>query len=74
MGLKFDTPFDRWIRAHDIRPLRLSRKAEISRPTVLRMRKGGLGSARTRANLVAACSSLVRRRVKESELFGIESP
>ena len=74
MPMELDTQFDRWLRAHGVRSARLARKAKLSRPTVLRMRKGSLGSARTRANLVAACSSLVRRRVKESELFGIEGP
>jgi hypothetical protein len=73
MPIKFDTPFDRWLRAHGIRPLRLARRANVSRPTILRMRKGGLGSARTRAKLVAACSTLVGRRVTEAELFEIQS-
>jgi hypothetical protein len=72
MPMKFDTPFDRWLRAHGIGPLRLARKANVSRPTILRMRKGSLGSARTRAKLVAACSTLIGRRITESELFGIQ--
>ncbi len=59
------------MRANGIRPLRLSRKAELSRPTILRIRKGGLGSARTRAKLLAACSAMKRRPVTEAELFGI---
>lgn len=73
MPMQFDTPFDRWLRAHGIRPARLARKAKLSRPTVLRMRKGSLGRAGTRARLVAACSALIGRRVTESELFGIEA-
>jgi len=64
---------DSRLRAHDIRPLRLSRKANVSRPTILRFRKGALGSARTSARLVAACSALAARRVTEAELFGIQS-
>jgi hypothetical protein len=71
MPMRFDTTFDRWLRAHDIRPLRLARKANLSRPTILRLRKGSLGAARTSARLVAACSALVGRRVTEAELFGI---
>jgi hypothetical protein len=71
MPMRFDTTFDRWLRTHDIRPLRLARKANLSRPTILRLRKGSLGSARTSARLVAACSALVGRRVTEAELFGI---
>lgn len=74
MPMEFDAPFDRWMRARDIRPLRLSQKANVSRPTILRMRKGSLGRAATRAKLVAACSRIVGRRVTESELFGIGSP
>lgn len=73
MPTRFDTPFDRWMQAHGVRPLRLAQKAELSRPTILRIRKGGLGSARSRAKLVAACSALTRRRLTETELFGIES-
>jgi len=73
MPMKFDSPFDRWLRAHGIRPLRLARKANLSRPTILRVRKGSLGSARTRAKLVAACSTLKGRRVTEAELFGMGS-
>jgi hypothetical protein len=57
------------MRAHDIRPLRLSLKTNVSRPTILRMRKGSLGRATTRARLVAACSRMVGRRVTEAELF-----
>jgi len=72
--MEFDTPFDRWLRANDIRPLRLSQKAKVSRPTVLRFRKGSLGRAATRAKVVAACSTFVGRRVMESELFfGLEA-
>jgi len=69
MPTGFDTPFDRWMRAHGVRPLRLSQKAELSRPTILRMRKGSLGSPRTRAKLIAACSAISRRPVAESDLF-----
>ena len=70
MGMTFDTPFDRWIRANGIRPLRLARKAHVSRPTILRLRKGSLGTARTRAKVLTACSSLKQRTVTEAELFG----
>ena len=74
MPMELDTPFDRWLRANHIRPLRLSLKAKLSRPTIFRFRKGSLGRAATRAKLVAACSSLVGRRVTESELFfGLET-
>jgi hypothetical protein len=74
MPMEFDAPFDRWVRANDIRPLRLSQKAKVSRPTVLRFRKGSLGRAATRDKLVAACSMIVGRRVTESELFfGLEA-
>ena len=69
--MEFDAPFDRWLRAHSIRPLWVARKANLSRPTVLRIRKGSLGRARTRSKLVAACSAFVARRVTESELFSI---
>jgi hypothetical protein len=69
MPMEFDSPFDRWMRAHDIRPLRLSQKTNVSKPTILRMRKGSLGRAATRAKVVAACSTLVGRRVTEPELF-----
>ncbi len=72
MPMELDTPFDRWLRVHDIRPARLARKAKLSRPTVLRMRKGSLGRAGTRARIVAACSALIGRRATESELFGIQ--
>ena len=74
MGTKFDSPFDRWMRANDIRPLRLAKRANVSRPTILRVRKGSLGSVGTRAKLIAACSALMGRRVTESELFWIGSP
>ena len=69
MGTKFETPFDRWMRANGIRPLTLALKARLSRPTVLRIRKGVLGTARTRTKLLVACSALVNRRVTELELF-----
>jgi hypothetical protein len=69
MPMKFDTPFDRWLRANDIRPRRLAREADVSRPTVLRIRKGSLGRRGTRTKLVVACSTLVGRRLTESELF-----
>lgn len=45
MPMKFDAPFDRRLRAHGIRPLWVARKANLSRPTILRMRKGSLGRA-----------------------------
>jgi hypothetical protein len=51
----------------------LGADASLSRPTILRIRKGSLGTARTRAKLLAACSAFKRRRLTESELFGIES-
>jgi hypothetical protein len=71
--MQFDTPFDRWLRANGIRPRRLAREADVSRPTVFRIRQGSLGRAATRDKLVAACSRIVRRRVTESELFfGLE--
>jgi hypothetical protein len=70
MGMTFDTPFDRWMRANGIRPLRLARKANLSRPTILRLRKGGLGTARTRAKVLLACSTLKRKSVTEAELWG----
>jgi hypothetical protein len=73
MPMKFDTPFDKWLRANGIRPRRLARKADLSRPTVLRMRKGSLGRAATRAKLVVACSTFVGRRVTQSEIFWIGS-
>lgn len=73
MGTAFDTPFDRWMRANSIRPLRLARKAHLSRPTILRFRKGSLGTARTRGKLLAACFALKRRPVTELELFGIDT-
>jgi hypothetical protein len=73
MRNRFETPFDRWLQVHGIRPLALSRKANLSRPTILRIRKGSLGTARTRAKLLAACSALKCRRLTESELFEIES-
>jgi hypothetical protein len=69
MRMQFDTPFDVWLRANDIRPRKLARKANVSRPTLLRMRKGSIGRAATRAQLVTACSALIGRRVTESELF-----
>ena len=72
MGTTFDTPFDRFMRAHRIRPLELARKAKVSRPTVFRARKGSVGRAGTRAKLVAACSAFVKRRVTEVELFGYQ--
>jgi hypothetical protein len=71
MSMDFDTPFDRWLHAHGIGPLRLARKARLSRLTVFRLRKGSLGRAGTRAKLVAACSAFNGRPVTESELFGI---
>lgn len=74
MPMRFDTPFDAWMRANGVGPLRLSQKANLSRPTILRIRKGSLGRTATRAKLVAACSLLIGRRVKESELFWIGSP
>jgi len=74
MPTEFDTPFDRWLRVQGIRPLWVARKARLSRPTVLRMRKGSLERAGTRARLVAACTALVGRRVTESELFRIGNP
>ena len=73
MRMEFDTPFDRWLRAHSIRPLWVARKSRLSRPTVFRLRKGSLGRQTTRAKLVAACSALMGRRVTESELFWIGS-
>lgn len=73
MPMEFKTPFDRWLRAHGVRPALLARKAKLSRPTVLRLRKGSPGRAGTRARLAAACSALIGRRVKEAEVFGIES-
>jgi hypothetical protein len=69
MRMQFDTPFDRWLRANGIRPRRLAQEADVSRPTVLRIRKGSLGRSATRSKLVAACSRIVRRRVTELELF-----
>lgn len=69
MPMKLDTQFDRWLRAQGIQPARLARKAKLSRPTVLRLRKGSLGRAGTRARLAAACSALIGRRVTEAELF-----
>ena len=68
--MEFDTPFDKWLRAHGIGPLRLARKAKLSRLTVFRLRKGGLGTPATRAKLAAACSAFNGRRVTELELFG----
>ena len=73
MPMELDTQFDRWLSAHGVRSARLARKAKLSRPTILRMRKGSLGRAGTRDRLVAACSALVGRRVTEAELFGIQS-
>lgn len=70
MPMEFNTPFDRWLRAHGVRPALLARKAKLSRPTVLRLRKGSVGGAGTRARLAAACSALIGRRAKEAELFG----
>jgi len=69
MRMRFDTPFDRWLRVSGITPRRLALEADVSRPTVLRMRKGSIGRAATRAKLAAACSALIGRRVTESELF-----
>jgi hypothetical protein len=69
MPMEFDAQFDRWLRGNDIRPLRLSQNARISRPTILRLRQGSLGRAATREKLVAACSRILGRRVTESELF-----
>jgi hypothetical protein len=69
MQMEFDTPFDRWLRANDVKPARLARKANVSRPTVFRMRKGSLGRAATRAKIAAGCSRIVGRRVTDSELF-----
>ena len=74
MRMQFDTPFDRWLRVNAITPRRLAREAEVSRPTVLRIRKGSLGRTATRDKLVAACSRTVGRRITESELFWIGSP
>jgi hypothetical protein len=73
MPMEFDTAFDEWLRAHGIRPRRLALKAGLSRPTILRLRKGSLGRAGTRARLVAACSAFIGRRVTESELFWVGS-
>jgi hypothetical protein len=73
MPMEFDTPFDQWLRAHGIRPRRLAQKANVSRPTILRMRRGSLGRAGTRTKLVLACSALIGRRVTESALFWIGS-
>lgn len=73
MPMEFDTPFDRWLRANEIRPRRLAREADVSRPTVLRIRKGSLGRAATRAKLAATCSTFIGRRVTESGLFWIGS-
>jgi len=69
MRAAFDTPFDCWMKANDVRPLHLARKAEVSRPTILRLRKGSLGSARTRAKIAAACSAIKRRPVSQAEIF-----
>lgn len=71
--MKFDTPFDQWLRVNKVRPRRLAREADVSRPTVLRIRQGHLGRAGTRSKLVTACSRIVRRRVTEMELFWIGS-
>jgi hypothetical protein len=70
MSMKFDTPFDRWMRANDIRPLRLARKAHLSRPTILRLRKGSPGTERTRIKVLAAFSTLKQRKVTEADVWG----
>lgn len=72
IAMEFDTSFDRWLRAHGIGPLRLARKARLSRLTVFRLRKGSLGRASTRVKLAAACSAFTGRRVTEVELFATE--
>lgn len=71
MRANFDTPFDRWLQENGVRPLHLAQRARLSRPTVLRIRKGSRGSDRTRAKLVAACCSLGQKRLTEAELFGV---
>jgi len=69
---KLDSPFYRWMERNGIQTKRLAQKAEVSRMTIHRLRKGGLGRASTRATVRAACSAIIRRRLTEWELFGIE--
>jgi len=67
----YGTPLDSWMRANGIRPLWLARKSGMSRQTISRLRRGlGHGTPRTREKLIAACSSLIHRRVTAAELFG----
>jgi hypothetical protein len=73
MRHKFDTPFYRWMETNGIQPTRLAQKAEMSRMTIHRLRKGNLGTPRTRKTVLSACSALSRRRLTELELFGIEN-
>jgi hypothetical protein len=69
--VRYDTPFDSWLRANEIKPLCLARKSGISRQTISRLRRGvGCGTLRTRRDLVTACAALSRQSVTADELFG----
>jgi transcriptional regulator with XRE-family HTH domain len=71
MSSRYDTPFDAWLRANEIKPLCLAQKSGISRQTISRLRRGsGRGTARTRRDLATACAALTRQPVTPEELFG----
>jgi hypothetical protein len=71
MPHRYETPFDCWLRANEIKPLWLARKSGISRQTISRIRRGlSLGTPRTRRDLIAACTALTRQVITVEELFG----
>jgi hypothetical protein len=68
---RYDTPFDSWLRANEIKPVWLARKSGITRQTISRLRSGASrGTPRTRRDLVMACTALARKAVTAIELFG----
>jgi hypothetical protein len=73
MPMELDTAFEELVARprHPAAPA--GPKAGLSRPTILRLRKGGLGRTGTRVRLVAACSAFIGRRATESELFWMGS-
>ena len=72
MPMEFDAPFDRWLRAHGIRRSGW-REAEPQRPQSLRVRKGSVSTARTRAKSSRRVLRSSREESPNQNSFGLEA-
>jgi len=76
---RYDTPLDRWIASRGITPAEVARAARISKPTLLKMRKGQMTrngvvviTTSTLAAVVRALRRLTAEDVRAADVSGIE--